>query len=205
LVQVVFRLVLVAGLACLATYVFREWWLTSAAEFLIVSDQPRAADAIIVLGGGNGDRERTGARLYHDGFAQQLLTTGQTVDTLGFDGTFAELSAAQLEREGVPPGHIRLLATSDSTCDDARLSRELLTALGARSLIVVSDPFHMRRAMILFKREYAGADIELIPVAAAPSWFSTRQWWMREKDARVVVEEYFKLTYYLAAGCPRSD
>jgi uncharacterized SAM-binding protein YcdF (DUF218 family) len=193
----------VAALAIgLLVYFTHPAWLTALGKFLVVSGPPRQADAIIVLGGGSGDREMTGARLYHGGFGQHLLTTGQTVDVIGVEGTFAELSAHELERAGVPPERIARLSDSGSTCDDARLSREWLRQRGAASLIVVSDPFHMRRAMLLFEREYAGTGIELVPVAASPSWFDTRLWWRREKDSRVVVEEYIKLAYYLAAGCP---
>ena len=187
---------------CLALTLTHALWLTAAARFLIVTGEPAAADAIIVLGGGAGDRERAGAALYAAGYAPQIMTTGEMVHVLGLEGTFAELSAHELERAGVPADHIQPLSTSSSTCDDARLSHALLAASGARSLIVVSDPFHMRRAMLLFGREYAGSGIELIPVAASPSWFSPERWWTRERDLRVVSEEYLKLVYYAVVGCP---
>ena len=187
---------------CLIMYLTHPWWLTAAAGYLIVSDGPHPVDAIIVLGGGTGDREQTGAQLYRAGYAPEVLTTGESLRLVGVPGTFAELSARELERAGVPADHIHRLSTSASTCDDARLSREVLADLGARSLIVVSDPFHMRRAMMLFNREYAGSGIRLIPVAASPSWFDLDRWWTREKEYRVVIEEYIKLGYYLAHGCP---
>jgi uncharacterized SAM-binding protein YcdF (DUF218 family) len=177
-------------------------WLTAAAGYLIVSDGPHPADALIVLGGGTGDREQTGAQLYRAGYAPEVLTTGESLQLVGVPATFADLSAQALERAGVPAERIHRLSTSASTCDDARLSRQVLADLGAQSLIVVSDPFHMRRAMMLFEREYAGSGIRLIPVAASPSWFDLNRWWTREKEYRVVVEEYIKLAYYAAYGCP---
>jgi uncharacterized SAM-binding protein YcdF (DUF218 family) len=187
---------------CLIIVLTHTLWLTAMAQFLVISNPPRQADAIIVLGGGTGDRERMGAALYRAGYAPEMLTTGETVNVIGISGTFAELSARQLELAGVPADHIHLLSTSSSTCDDARLSHEVLSAMGAHSLIVVSDPFHMRRAMMLFDHEYAGSGIELIPVAASPSWFNPDHWWRRERDLRVVAEEYIKLGYYTVTGCP---
>lgn len=191
-----------AFLLCLTLYLAHPWWLTAAAGYLIVSEGPRPADAIIVLGGGTGDREQTGAQLYRAGYAPDILTTGESLRLVGVPDTFADLSARELERAGVPAEHIHRLSASASTCDDARLSREVLAGLGAQSLIVVSDPFHMRRAMMLFDREYAGSGIRLIPVAASPSWFDLDRWWTREKEYRVVIEEYIKLGYYLVRGCP---
>ena len=187
---------------CLTIVLTHSLWLTALARFLVIDGQPRPADAIIVLGGGTGDRERMGAALYLAGYAPEMLTTGEALNIVGANGTFAELSARQLELEGVPADHIHLLSSSSSTCDDARLSHELLSAAGAHSLIVVSDPYHMRRAMLLFDREYAGSGIDLIPVAASPSWFNPDHWWRRERDLRVVLEEYVKLGYYAVTGCP---
>jgi uncharacterized SAM-binding protein YcdF (DUF218 family) len=140
--------------------------------------------------------------LYRGGYAALVITTGESLQWVGLAGTFAELSARELEAGGVPAARIQTLSTSATTCDDARLSRQLLAAQGATALIVVSDPFHMRRAMLLFEREYAGSGIRLIPVAASPSWFDLDRWWTREKELRVVLEEYIKLGYYAAYGCP---
>ncbi len=198
----VVRAVLVGLGICLFVGLSHNLWLTALARYLVVSQPPESADAIIVLGGGTGDRERTGAALYLAGYAPQVLTTGESLRLVGVPLTFAELSARELERDGVPAEAIALLSTSSSTCDDARLSRELLTQRGARSLILVSDPFHMRRAIQLFEKEYAGSGIRLIPVAASPSWFNLDHWWTREREVRSVLEEYIKLGYYTFYGCP---
>lgn len=203
------RILVVAALTVVAlglfAYLTHALWLTALADYLIASDQPRPADAIIVLGGGTGDRERTGARLFREGYAPEMLTTGHSLDLVGLDLTFAELSAGELEKQGVPADRIYLLKTSDSTCDDARLSRQLLAAQNARAVLIVSDPFHLRRAKMIFEREYAGSGIAVIPVAASPSWFRSQGWWTRGKDARVVVEEYIKLGYYTFDSCKSPD
>lgn len=174
-------------------------WLPLAAEALIVDDPPRPADAIVVLGGGSGDREITGARLYAEGYAPLVIATGEKIPLPGLPSvTFAELSAAELERRGVPADKIIQLPDSTTTCDDARLSLRALPS-GVRRVIVVTDPYHTRRAAWLFK--LGAGSVEVITVAANPSWFNAAVWWTEERGIIVVGQEYVKFAMTLARLC----
>lgn len=178
---------------------FHPLWLPLMADALIINQAPQRADAIVVLGGGSGDREVTGARLYAEGYAPLVITTGSTVGLPGLpDVTYAELSAKELARLGVPASAIIQLPASRSTCDDARLSLAALPP-GAARLILVTDPFHTRRAQWLFHR--AGLEMEIITVAADPSWFDPTGWWQDDRGIIVVGQEYVKFALTAINGC----
>ncbi len=191
-------LMLVSALAL----TFYPAWLPLVARVLIVDEPLQKAEAIVVLGGGTGDREATGARLFAEGYAPLVITTGDEIVLPGLPGvTAAGLSADELESLGVPASAIVQLAESKTTCDDARLTLASLAALPGekKRVIVVTDPFHTRRAQWLFNR--AAPELEVITVAANPSWFDADQWWATDIGIIVVAQEYVKFAVTLAQGC----
>ena len=189
-------------LALALAVTFYPLWLPLAAQVLIVDEPLQKAEAIVVLGGGTGDREATGARLFAEGYAPLMITTGGEIVLPGLPGvTSAGLSADELESLGVPASAIVKLTDSNTTCDDARLALASLAALPGESkrVIVVTDPFHTRRAQWLFNR--AAPELEVITVAANPSWFDPDQWWTTDIGIIVVAQEYVKFAVTLARGC----
>mgnify|MGYP005837701451 CR=1 FL=1 len=196
-------LVLLGGLALLAL-VGHAFWLPGVAQVLIVPTfTPTAADAIVVLGGGSaGEREATGARLYTEGLAPLVMSSG---GPMGLPGrpelTFAELSAEALQQQGVPVAAIYQLDATQSTCDEALAVRDWAQATAADRVLVVTDPFHTRRAQVIFQQALAGSGVEAVIVAAAPSWFSAATWWRDPRAIQVVLLEYAKSTYGLFTPC----
>jgi uncharacterized SAM-binding protein YcdF (DUF218 family) len=173
--------------------------LPPLAYALIVNEPLQKAAAIVVLGGGSGERERTGARLYAEGWADTLITTGGPMDLPGLsDTTWAALSAKELVRWGVPESRIIQLPVTTSTCEDALASVARLP-VGAKRVIIVTDPFHTRRAQWLFEK--GAGSVEVIMVAADPSWFDPQSWWTEERSLIVVEQEYVKFVVNFFQGC----
>ncbi len=120
------------------------------------------ADAAIVLGAppwADGsptpmllERLVAGAGLYHAGLVPRVLVTGGR----GPDARHAEpealVMARQLEALGVPASAILVEARATSTAENARLSAELLLPAGHRDVWIVTQPFHLRRALLWFRR-----------------------------------------------------
>lgn len=174
-------------------------WLPLVAQILIVDDPLQQADAIVVLGGGTGDREVTAARLYAEGYAPVVITTGSTLPLPGMaEVTWAELSARELTRHGVPQESIIQSDDGSSTCGDAQSALAALPS-GAKRVIIVTDPFHTRRAKWSFERGASG--VRVIAVAANPSWFDPSAWWTDERGLIVVEQEYVKFAVTLLKGC----
>lgn len=188
-------LIIIAVIASL-----HQAWLPWLGYGLVINDPLQKADMIIVLGGGNGDRERTGARLYKEGYAPLVVTTGEPLKIPSIDDTpFAKFSADYLKKLGVPETAILQLPESTSTCDDARLTLASLP-LGSKRIIVVSDPFHTRRSQMIFNGRLKN-QVEVIMAAASPSWFDPSRWWMRENSIIAVGSEYLKLISTATRGC----
>jgi len=94
----------------------------------------------------------------------------------------------------VPREKILLVVNPRSTHGDALLSKKLCEKNNIRSLIVVSEPYHTRRAHYTFKRVYRGSGIKLTTYPAQASW------WRTEEGIDVTYSEYVKLLYYLFLG-----
>lgn len=174
----------------LLTAAFALLWLLSTpfvADGMLhaLEGQPQAvdtkrdkADAIVVLGGGTyfgapeygGDtageytllRLRYGAKLQRDTGLPLLVTAGRPQ---GND----ESEAAQMKRVLEQEFNVPVRWTEDAsntTYENARLSRELLAKTGVQRIYLVTHAWHMPRAARVFRQ----AGFEVIP---APTAFTT--------------------------------
>jgi uncharacterized SAM-binding protein YcdF (DUF218 family) len=165
------------------------------AFFLIARDPPRKADAALVLAG-DPDYERTksGARLVLAGEARLLIVTG------GEPGPGD--SAASLREEairlGIPPAAIRMEEVSRSTHESLVAVRPILERENVRRLVVVTSPYHQRRALWAARRTLTG--VEIVSRPADPSSWQPAGWWKSRSGRRIVLGEYLKLAYYILRG-----
>jgi uncharacterized SAM-binding protein YcdF (DUF218 family) len=176
----------VAGLVLVLA---RQVWLAALGHFLIYSESPRQADAIVVLAGGDGARSSRGSELYRAGYAPLVITSS--------GGVCQEAAPAYgLRRSGVPEEAIRPMGNLSTTYEEAQASLALLEELGARQILLVTDTFHSRRARDIFVRVYADAGIAVTSVPAEPAWFDPDAWWREERSAQVVFNEYAKYVWF---------
>lgn len=115
-------------------------------------------DAVVVLGAPLGpdgaltavleERVHAGAGLWHAGAAPLVCVTGGGPP----DRIEADAMAARLVALGVDPGAIRCERRARSTAENAARVAELLAPDGCRSVWLVTQPFHLRRAALLFAR-----------------------------------------------------
>ena len=145
--------------------------LVSCARALPPAPRPlRVADAIVVLGNrppmdaaGNvmpetRRRVTQGVALFQAGFAETLVMAGGPAP---HDRVEAEVMRDLAVEQGVPASAIRLEGESRNTIENARNTLRLLCAGEVPcypSIIVVSSPYHLRRARRLF--ECAGARVQ---------------------------------------------
>ena len=119
-------------------------------------DETRHADVAIVLGAdAHGDevspvfRERInhGIWLYENGYVDYLLFTGGVGD--GNTRSDAAVAAGYAVEQGLPADAILLEETSTITEENLENARKIMEEKGLSTALLVSDPLHMKRAMLM--------------------------------------------------------
>lgn len=140
------RLLLIPALAlaaCAFFFVqgtsFTRFWK----HWLVVSVPMVKADALIVLGGEPLARPTEAARLYKEGVATRVFITG-----VGDAARNRQI----LVGAGVPAARISTESKSTTTYENAVLLKPMLEAAKVRSALIVTSPFHTRRALATFRK-----------------------------------------------------
>jgi uncharacterized SAM-binding protein YcdF (DUF218 family) len=155
----------------------------------------RAADAILVLGRRlQGDRVTEvfqqrlehAASLWHMGLAPRVIVSGGITG----DATWSEAEAgrAWLLERGLPDELVLTEDRSQHTLENLFNIREDLRRRGWSTLIVVTDPLHLARALA-FSRGF-GLDVAGSPATACPPRPGSLGWWTR------ALREAFLLHWY---------
>ena len=174
------------------------------AGYLAYEKPLQPADAMVVLMGSVADRALGAWELYEDGYAPEILMVAswqRGADYLEPYGVSvpnnSDLTAQALVELGVPGEQIRVLpGGAISTADEAEVIREFLeTNPQIGSVILVSSEFHLRRAAMIFRREFRNMDreVELIPRPSRYSELETTGWYRDRESAKTVFFEYAKL------------
>ena len=197
--RTMFVVAAVLGLFLVLVVIFYPVWLGWLAGFLVFSEAPLESDAILVLGGGRGDRCAYAAHLYRAGQAPVVVVMGDSVAN-GRCCSEQDYMGRQLLTLGLPEAAIVFASRSTSTHEEAGNALEVLRRLQARSAMVITDPFHTRRAAATFRKVWTDSEAVARVCAADPSWFRAERWWTREREILAVFGEYEKLIYYWLSG-----
>lgn len=165
------------------------------AKRLVVADPVAPADAIVVMAGDPGyERTTTAAALMRAGLARTLILTGGEPGP----GDSAESLRAHALALGVPAESMRVETTSHTTREAVQAVAPLIAALGARTVTLVTSPYHQRRATAAARRAWPGVQVRSHP--ASPSSWKPDGWWRSVGGVRLVGTEYAKLLYYRCRG-----
>jgi uncharacterized SAM-binding protein YcdF (DUF218 family) len=149
------------------------FWLVAGP--LKLSETPRPVDAIVVFAGGVGEsgtagggyqeRVKQAVDLYHQGHAANLVFSS------GFSFVFRE---AELMRDlavslGVPTEAVILETKAANTHENVRFVSRILEDQDWNEALLVSSPYHMRRAVLVWRR--AAPDIAVTPTPVPRSQF----------------------------------
>lgn len=139
---------------------FLVCWIVAWAAWQVYAfarvDETRPADAAIVLGAAVfGERPSPVLRerinhaihLYKAGTVRYILFTGGQ-GRLG-EPTEADVAAQYALANGVPPEALLREATSTNTLENLKNARETAVAHHLDTFLIVSTPFHMKRAMAI--------------------------------------------------------
>jgi uncharacterized SAM-binding protein YcdF (DUF218 family) len=175
-------------------------------DWLVRSDEPRTADAIVVLAGAP-QRSLYAADLFRAEMAPRVLVSRPAVPrnnaVLAQFGVEMpreeEASRRILVAKGVVPEAIEILGTgSTSTFEEMEVLRARFRGQSVR-LLVVTSPLHTRRARAIGADAFAGTSVELL-VVGTPYERLPERWWTDQDVAQGVVLEVAKTLFYYAGG-----
>lgn len=165
--------------------------------YLSPQDEPQKAEAIVVVSGGQTtSRAQKGIDLYRQGYADKLVFSGAALD----DGPSNALEMKkQALSQGVPVGNIYLDEISQNTYENAVNSKKILGLNNFKKIILVTSPYHQRRANQTFE-SVLGPGYEVIGVSAFDDRWSKSQWWRRGFPLFITISELWKLAYVNLTG-----
>jgi uncharacterized SAM-binding protein YcdF (DUF218 family)/glycosyltransferase involved in cell wall biosynthesis len=195
---------LAAGAVILYLLLFQTtllWWL---AEPLKIDQPPQAVDAVVVFAGGVGESGRAGGGfqervreavdLYHAGYARHLIFSS------GFVSAFkeAEVMRAVALDNGVPSEALLLEEEAVNTYENVVRTAAILERNGWQRILLVSSPYHMRRALLTWKRNAPGVTVIASPPPESQFYAHTRGATLEQ--IRGILQEYVAILDYWRKG-----
>ncbi|OFW06391.1 MAG: hypothetical protein A3I61_19755 [Acidobacteria bacterium RIFCSPLOWO2_02_FULL_68_18] len=199
------RMVQVGG-GLLASYILlfqtTAFWLL--AEPLRLAAEPRAADVVVVFGSGVGESGKAGGG-YQERLrkALDLYETGHAPRMIFSSGYVFAFPEAYVMRDvalglGVPASDIILETKAANTRDNVEFVSTILRERGWRRILLVSSPYHMRRAMLTWRK--LSRDVVVIPSPVPNSQFYAHERGPTLEQVRGIAHEYVAILAYWWRG-----
>ena len=184
--------------ACLLLYFLLPLTLNFLASCLVRRDSLTSSDIAISLGGGRDClRHLYAAELYRRGLAKKVVLTG-----LNFTQGDGEEKTARryLTNLGVAEADIVLLKNMYNTRKEAEALAQLMREQGWKSALIVTDPYHTRRARYTIQRASPELLFFAAPLPAGPHVWQPERWWTRRGDMYATVREGLAWANTLVGG-----
>lgn len=161
---------------------------TISIVFFSKIDETKKADAAIVLGASVYDnspspvfseRINHAVDLYNAGYVDAIIMTGGTGK--GNIRSEADIAREYAEQEGVPPEAIFKEEDSTITEENLENAKKVMSEHGMDTALIVSDPLHMKRAMLYAKDLGIDAYSSPTPSTLYRSWKTKLPFLMREE------------------------
>jgi uncharacterized SAM-binding protein YcdF (DUF218 family) len=167
------------------------------AYYLSPQDKLEKADGIVVVSGGDTNlRINEGVTLYKDGWAQKIIFSGAAA-------TGEVSNALAMKRiaisKGIPSSDILIEEDSKTTSENADFAAKYIKDSGMKSIILVTSPYHQRRAFQEFQRAL-GKDFKIINHSAKDETWRKKGWWEDPNARFLTFGEIVKNFYSLVFG-----
>lgn len=148
-------------------------------------DPPPHAEAIVALTGGSQERLDTGVRLLRQAAGRRLLISGVNPNV-----TDEELFTILELEPDLAACCVHLGRAAEDTLGNAAETAAWARGEGVRSLILVTDDYHMPRSLTELK--LAMPDIDIYPYPVRTRWTDPRVWRSDPHAAGKLGAEYLK-------------
>lgn len=177
----------------------------SAGYWLSTDDNLVKSDAIVILAGGVPERALYAADLYCKSYGPRVYVSRSAqehsrilLDDLGIHLPLTEeINRQVLLYKKVPHQNIRIFGKgSISTVEEAYALNQMF-GTDKRRIIVVTSPYHVKRARIILTDVMVGHEISVV---GTPYESFQKQWWKDQGSARNVMLEFVKILFYVLGG-----
>lgn len=165
--------------------------LVGLGHFLAVEDPLARADAIVAVSGDQGARTATAVDLWKRGFAPLIVFAGSSEDPASLPS--AELMKREAVKLGVAAERVITEPSSATTQENVTRVTDLLRGRQIKQVILVTSPYHQRRASWLLARELEGTGITFRNYPARDEQWDASLWWTREPSRSLTLVELAKL------------
>lgn len=158
----------------------------------------RQADAIVAISGGNTlVRVDEAVELYKNDWAPVIIFSGAAADTSGPSN--AEAMRLHAISAGVPADDILIESLAQNTKQNAERSKDIFDDQNIHTIILVTSPYHQRRASLEFTAR-ADGKVAIInhPVPNDPDWSGL--WWLTPRGWWLAGGELIKIAAFYAGG-----
>ncbi len=168
--------------------------LFGIAIYLSPQSKLEHAGAIVVISGGETDeRISEGVNLYKENYSREIIFSGAAAE-----GSVSNAAAMRniAIKEGVRPSDILIDETSVDTEENAANVAKIVKANSINSIILVTSPYHQRRAYDAFRKEL-GKDFKIINHSAMDKEWRKADWWSNSQARFLTLGEIMKNFYLL--------
>jgi len=160
-------------------------------SWLAIEDPLVKSDAIVAISGDTGARTDTAVALWKAGWAPVIIFSGAAIDPASVSS--AEIMRREALRQGVPESATLIEPSSTSTEENATEVARLMVQRKLGSAILVTSPYHQRRAWMAFSRAFEPGGIKLRNYPARDKDWNAFLWWRREPARSQTLLELAKL------------
>jgi uncharacterized SAM-binding protein YcdF (DUF218 family) len=183
LVGVLVGVVLSVGTALSAFLLTGSW--------LAVEDSLAKSDAIVAISGDTGARADTAITLWKAGWAPIIIFSGSAIDPESVSS--AEIMRREAIRQGVPEAATVVEPASATTEENAAEVAKLMVQRKLRTAILVTSPYHQRRAALEFTRALTPSGLTFLNHPARDPEWNAFLWWRHEPQRSRTLLELVKL------------
>jgi uncharacterized SAM-binding protein YcdF (DUF218 family) len=184
---------LVAVIIAISFYLQPNDFIGCAEKPETASTQCVAADAIVVVSGGDTNaRTDEGIALFNNGWANEIVFSGAAQDKTGPSNAAAMRDRAILA--GIPAMAIFVEESSETTAENAQNTQTIFEQNEYETVILVTSGYHERRATLEFEKESAGITVLNHPVLSDKDW--SLWWWATPRGWWLAGGEIAKITAF---------
>ena len=177
------------------------WFLASP---LKISHLPVKADCIVVFAGGVGESGKAGqgyeervkyaVELYNKGYAKNLIFSSGYVYVFKEPYVMKALAVAL----GVPQEAIILEDEASGTYQNVKFTSDILLSKGWNEILLVSSPYNIRRASLVFKKLDKNLKVVYTPVINPQFYHRKKR--VKLEQIKAIAHEYLGIIYYWWKG-----